>query len=532
MKNRSNCARPGLWAAGAAWVFVAAGTAQSQENPAPPAAIPAAPALAAPVARPSLADQRLAGAANAPVLTLVDAIALALENNPQIATARASLAAAQARVGTARSAGGLQVGANGSVNYNKNYGVPSFGGGAAASSFTTTGVNESAGVAADLPIYTGGRVKASTKAADFAARAQAAQTLQVEQDLVLSTIDAYLNVLRSQQLLDVAESNLAVSREQLRVARVRFDAGAAARLDVLRANNVLAQAQQRRVAASDTLAQAKSTVNTLLNRAPETAFNTESITTLTPRTPLPAVLATGANGATPATNATSADLRTMAETARPAIAAADAQVQSAAANIDVAKSQRKPSLGLSLSSVVRNPVTILGRVAVALGLSVAQTLYDSGRAKSQIAEAQALTAQARGAAAGQRNLVANQIDQALFNLDSAQQRSNAVEAAVAEAQEALRAARLGFEAGARTALDVTDAQSALLTTQTDAVNARFDVAASQAQLAAAVGVNTAEGQAAYEKAMADETKRVQQTPQVVPVSNTSNKKRHKFLGIF
>ena len=73
--------------------------------------------------------------------------------------------------------------------------------------------------------------------------------------------------------------------------------------------------------------------------------------------------------------------------------------------------------------------------------------------------------------------------------------------AVASAQEALRAAQLGYSAGVQTALDVSDAEAALLTAQTNAVNAKFDVAASQAQLAAAVGVLTEEGQTAFNESV-------------------------------
>jgi outer membrane protein TolC len=60
---------------------------------------------------------------------------------------------------------------------------------------------------------------------------------------------------------------------------------------------------------------------------------------------------------------------------------------------------------------------------------------------------------------------------------------------------------LGYSAGVQTALDVSDAEAALLIAQTNAVNAKFDVAASQAQLAAAVGVLTEEGQQAYDKSV-------------------------------
>lgn len=500
---------------------------------------------------PSLVDLQLKADATAPVLSIVDVIALTLENNPQLGVARASLAAAQARIGVARSEGGLQVGLNGSVSEQKRYGANNNFAGAGGNAgganngggFFNTGLTESLTANTNYPIYTGGRVKASTRAAEFAAQAQAAQTLQTQHDLVLTSISTYLNILRNHQLLDVAESDIAVSRERMRVAQVRYNAGAAARLEVLRANNTLAQAYQRRAVVGDTLVQYKATLNLLLKRSPEQPLRIEPITTLSSPVPLPAILSgapAGAPGEAPTTTPEDlktyiAILRNMTEQSRPAIQAARSQVQTAEQNVEVAKSARKPSFGLSLTGLLNNPANFLGRFVATLGLNVAQTLYDSGRTKSQITEAQALAEQAKQNLELQRTNVSGQIAQAVLNLDSANQRYASTQAAVAEAEEALRAAQLGYQAGAQTSLDVSDAQAALLQTRSDLVNARFDMASSQASLAAAVGLMTAEGRAALQKVVQDEAQRTTATTTVVNTTSETSKpakKRRKFLGIF
>src|SRR5690606_29572853 len=105
---------------------------------------------------------------------------------------------------------------------------------------------------------------------------------------------------------------------------------------------------------------------------------------------------------------------------------------------------------------------------------------------------------------GQAQAVANDIEQSLLLLDSAQKRLASADIGVVAAREALRAAQLGYSAGAQTALEVSDAQAALLAAETDAVNARFDVAASQARLSAAVGVYPTEAVTAYRKVLDDE----------------------------
>ncbi len=500
-----------------------------------------------------LADARNAADANAPVFTLSDALTLALQNNPTVASAQASIRAAQARVGEASAAGGPQVGANANLAGTRNLnGAPvivgsSVGGGGGGGGTTgggTTGggstggissspvvadnllgfgATETAGLTATLPIYTGGRVSANKRIARSNVNVQTENALQTEQDLLLNTTTSYLNILRSSQLLTVAVSNVDVSREQLRVAQVRYDAGAAARLEVYQAQATLADAEQRRIAASATLGQSTASLNTLMGRTPETPLRVEEITSLTLNLPT----LTTANG----TSLSSSDLRLISAQSRPAIAASQAQITTSEANVALAKAQRRPSLGLSLGALIRNPLTYLGRFALSLGLGLTQTIFDSGLSRSQISEAQALVDQSRAGLSSTQLNVGNQIEQSLLNLDSAQSRTVSADVAVTAAQEALRAAQVGYQAGVRTSLDVTTAQTALLNAQTNAVNARFDVATGQAQLASSVGVLTVAGQ--------DATSRVTQAQnaandalQASANANKPKKKRKKFLGIF
>ncbi len=564
-----------------------------------------------------LADVRNADDAQAPLLTLADVLTLALQNNPTLTSAQAAVRAAQARVGTARSAGGVQVGLSGDVNGNRAFGTSSSTGfssgtgtggtgtGGIGSGGTGTGgiggtggsltsgnqilglnTTESLGVSATLPVYTGGRVKASTRVARTGVDIQAANAQQTEQDLLLNTTTSYLNILRSGQLLQVANSNVDISREQLRVAQVRFNAGAAARLEVFQAEATLADSQQRRTAASATLGQSKATLNTLIGRVPETPVRVEPITALnlslpqittasgattsgatitssststTPATesaagdsPTTSTSATSSSttsttpgasaietetavaaaSATPAGSGTlsSAELRAQALASRPLLAASQAQIANSQANVDLARAQRRPNIGVTLGSFLRNPVTFAGRFALSLGLGLSQTLFDSGRSRSQINEAQALLDQSRSGLAGQELNVGNQIEQSLLSLDSAQARTVSADTAVTSAQEALRAAQVAYQAGVRTSLEVSTAQTALLNAQTNAVNARFDVATGQAQLASAVGVLTTQAQTAATRntqAQVDAAAAQAQADAAKP-----KKKRKKFLGIF
>jgi len=533
---------------------------------APPVGEPTGIAIAAPVAPPdirSLGDTREAAAATATPMTLEEIIIRTLQNNPQRVVVRAAVAAAQARVGTARSAGGLQVNASGNIGLDRSFGSGSStfintggtggtgtggtgtggtgtggtgnggngtggNGGTGTGGFNTNNStflgfsdSSSVGVSANLPVYNGGRVKASTRAAQAQARVQAAQALQTEQDLVFGAAVGYLDVLRSEQLLQVANSDLAVSRERQRVATVRFNAGAAARLEVFQANTILAEAQQRRIASSNAVGQAKATLNSLMARPPETPLRVEMRTEFDLKLPLPADLSQ-------VTPALSEQLRAAAGGNRASLNATTAQQDVAQANLDVARAARKPSLGVSLGGFLRNPLNSLGNFALSLGLNVAQNLFDSGRSRSQIDEAQAFLTQARAANSVESLNVANRIEQSLLSLASAQGRQTTAQTSVAEAQAALAAAQLGFEAGARTNLEVSDAQSRLLTAQTNVVNARFDLAQAQAALASATGIFSGEAAAAYRQIMQTEMNNAA----TEEAKEVKTKKKKKFLGIF
>lgn len=503
-------------------VLVQAAAAQTETLPQTAGASASTPRKTATVIAPApddasagLADSRLQASQSAPILSLTEVVALALQDNPQRQENWAAYEAAQARIGTAKSAGGPQVNLNGSATTQRGFGFGS-------STSTTTGTgnsgstnyrrwtdNQELSLNANIPIYSGGKVKAGKRAAQYAAQAQFALARSFEQDLVYNTAITYLDILRGQQLLEVGDSNLAVARERRRIAGVRFDAGAAARLEVLRAETDLANARQTRISSSNALGQSMARLNTLMGREPETPLRIEPIVHLTLPEPLfttskassvaGSPIAIGTVSAAPAP-----DLRTAAYDSRQSLAATRADIQSAEASVDVAKAAKKPSIGLDILGLIRNPVTFAGRFLLSVGASIAQNLFDSGRTSSQVREARAIVRQLRSRATSEEQAIANEIEQSLLLLDSSQKRLATADTGVVAAREALRAAQLGYSAGAQTSLEVSDAQSALLTAETDAVNARFDVAASQAQLSAAVGVYPAEAIEAYQSVIKNE----------------------------
>ncbi len=498
----------------------------------------------------TLADQRLRAGVAQPIVNLTDTIQMVLQNNPQRAIARAQLEAALASVGIAKAAGGLKIDLNGSLNTQRGFfgsgsnfntggtgtggtgggGTGGTGGGTVDPSipnqfFNTGNSSQSLSIGAVLPIYTGGRVKASKRAAQASARAQAALTLQTEQDLVSNATAGYLTILRREQLLTVAESDLAVSQERRRVAEVRFVGGAAARADVLRADATLAAARQRRVQAASDAATAKSSLNVLMGRLPETPFSVIPIVGFTPRVTIAA--ATGTDTFPAIDGDSGAELRALADLNRPTLAAQREQINVAEANVDVARAARKPSIGASLTGALRNPASFLGRFTLGLGASIAQSLFDSGSSGYQIRQAREVVQQAQQNLQNQNLQVAGTIEQNVLAIDTSQQKLNDTAAGVVAAAGALRAAQTGYQAGTLTSVDVSDAQSALLQAQTDAVNANFDLASARVNLAASVGVLSPEAQTAYDAVLDEELARAARIQDESPAKKPASAKKRR-----
>src|SRR5262249_33863281 len=177
-----------------------------------------------------------------PALTLDQAIAHAMAQNPQVTAAQQAVAAAQQAITIART--GLEpsillAGSGGYGNTSINR-VNTSGFVPPLVTLTPTGALV---VTANYPLYDSGLTPANVAAAE-ASLVQAQATLrQTQQDLSLQAATAFFNVLQAEQLTTVREAQLAQAQQALAQAEAQFRAGTAARSDVIQAQSSLAQAQ-------------------------------------------------------------------------------------------------------------------------------------------------------------------------------------------------------------------------------------------------------------------------------------------------
>ncbi len=181
----------------------------------------------------------LLAAAPARAETLAQAVNEAYASNPVFAAARARQQGLEELPEQARAGGRLSAAADAAGGYDKfDYGK----GGAAT-------------VSADLPIWTGGRVSSSVRAAQGDVAAGAEGLRDSEAALLTDVIGAYAELLYDQQAADIAQADIALLDHQVAEANARYKLGQATRTDV-------AQLEAQRASAVATLADAQATLAT------------------------------------------------------------------------------------------------------------------------------------------------------------------------------------------------------------------------------------------------------------------------------
>ena len=154
----------------------------------------------------SLIAALLAGTASAD--TLRDALVSAYQANPTLTAQREALKATDATVAIARAAGRPQV--SGTVGLNRDLtrsGILDTGG---------KGPTRLGGVDLSYPLFNGGAVKNSVKAAKTRVEAGRATLRAVEGDVFTQAVAAYMDVIRDRAIVELNANNVQGPRDQSR----------------------------------------------------------------------------------------------------------------------------------------------------------------------------------------------------------------------------------------------------------------------------------------------------------------------------
>ena len=323
----------------------------------------------------------------------------------------------------------------------------------------------------DQPLYTGGRTSARVRSAEAAVLAGREDLRRVENTVMLSVVQAYVNVRRDEQALDIRRENVAVLQRQVDEVRARFDVGEVTRTDVAQSEAQLAAAQSAFAGAQAQLAISRAAYATVVGHSPA-RLDPEPPFNMFPDT-VEQAFAT-------------------AERNSPSIRGADYAEQSADAQVAEAKAQRLPTINAQANYSTAQPIhpwqTNLFDRELTAGVVLNQPIFSGGQVSSQIRESQERRNIARIDLEQSRRTVTEDISRAWDNLLASR-------AAIEAGQEQVRAARIAFEGtraeqqvGLRTTLEVLSAQQVLRDAQLSLINARHDEYLASAGLLQTMGL--------------------------------------------
>src|SRR5215469_7059903 len=223
------------------------------------------------------------GTAFAQPFRLADALAVAYETNPQLLAQQASLRATDEQVAQANAGWRPTVNAQGSYGVQR-FGFTPFHPDPANPALT---VNEASAhpvqgqLTVTEPIFRGGRTYAQVRRARALVRAGRAQLTGTEEDVLLSAVSAYMDVVRDTAIVQLRQANVALLTKQRDSTQIQFNAGALTRTDVAQSEARLAGAQSDLTTAQAQLATSRAAFLQTIGRPAETLETSPSL----PRTP-------------------------------------------------------------------------------------------------------------------------------------------------------------------------------------------------------------------------------------------------------
>lgn len=312
----------------------------------------------------------------------------------------------------------------------------------------------SASLSAELTIFDNGQTKLAIETAKEAVLGTRQQLINVEQQVLLRAVEAYLEVQRAIENVALRENNVRLIAQELRAAQERFEVGEVTRTDTSLAEARLAAARSQLAAAEGALTVAREEYLSVVGRLPGRLEPLRSL----PNLP----------GSVEAAKA-------IAVREHPQVKSVQHQVAAAELNILRAEAAMKPTVNLTGRLTVTEGINSdrFNRGGT-VGIEAGGPIYQGGRLTSLVRQAMAN----RDSSRGQLHQVIDQVSQ---NVGNAYAQLRIARASLDSTDRQVRAATVAFRGvreeaalGARTTLDVLNAEQELLNARSAAISAEVD----------------------------------------------------------
>ncbi|MFK8036447.1 MAG: TolC family outer membrane protein [Hyphomicrobiales bacterium] len=396
--------------------------------------------------------------------TLLQALASAYANNPELNAARAATRAVDEGVPQALSNYRPQVNARGSIT--QSWDDTDFRGGGGTD---TNGASATLGLNVTQNLFRGFRTANGTKQAEAAVLASRANLLNTEQNVLFGAAESFMNVVRDRALVELRSQNVAFLRQQGKATRDRFEVGETTRTDVAQADARVSLAVSQYNLAQAMLNSSEAIYQQIVGNKPGKLNQGYSPNGLIPN------------------NLDSA--LTVALTDHPGILAAIYNADSAAYNTKVIEGELLPTVSLEgdISRTFNfqgntsssNNASLTGRVSI--------PIYQGGGVSSRVRQSKEIAGQRQIELDLTRQQVRASVVSAWGQLTASRAVIVAAEAQRNASQIALSGVIEEQRVGQRTTLDTLNAQQELQDARVNLISARRDQVVAAFALASSIG---------------------------------------------
>jgi outer membrane protein len=335
-----------------------------------------------------------------------------------------------------------------------------------------TNTSASIGISADLVLYDFGQSQFAIEAAKESVLSTRERLVSVEQNVLLRAVVSFMNVIRESETVALRRNNVRLISEQLRAARDRFEVGEITRTDVALAEARLAAARSALAAADGNLIRAHEEYRASVGQMPGRLSTPRNLPTLPNAVEQAKAIAVR----------THPDLKSVQHD----VAAADLNVARAEAAINPTVSLRG-SLNVTENFGVQN----FSRGA-SVTVGVGGPIYQGGRLSALQRQAMARRDAARSGLHVTRHQIQQNVGNSFAQLRVSRASRDASERQIRAARVAFRGVREEANVGARTTLDVLNAEQELLDAQAGLIAVQTDEYIAAYSALAAMGLLTAQ----------------------------------------
>jgi outer membrane protein len=432
------------------------------------------------------------------VFSLAEAVEHAWANHPDIALAQEGILAAEGQVEQARAGYFPSLTLTGAYTYNGvlpksvlDFGggaLPAFGDPAGGQSDPTAAPPVEDPAQADVieiefgtrddyraiaqtqwSVFTWGKTANGYRQAQAGARAVEHRLTSTRRNIALGVVEAFYGVLVTKEVAQVAERAREQSERRLDIVQKRLDAGVVTRLDLLRAEVALANADAQLIRARNAWELARRAFALAIGLQPSEDAAPDGAFEYTP------------------TDEPLADLVAAALESRPELRELNEREIATDHLARIAKAGNKPNVALTGTYTWNDTEKQDPQKTWSVGAGVTFPIFDGFATRGQRRQAESAQRQVALNIESLRRGISLEVQQAYLSYHGATALLAAQAEAVTQAAEALRIANLSFENGLLTSVELADAELANTQTQLLHIQATHDAVIARARLARATG---------------------------------------------